>query len=179
MGGAHQVWVKKLGPQQREELFVHFARAVSLVRSPVEAAQLIQDLLTEAEVTMLSKRLAIAELLIAGDSYQDICQSLKVSYSTVARVSHWLQTSGDGYRMIVQRMEPARERDELERTRPIARSWRRRYPSYYWPQLLLEGIIASANKKQRERIKEVLSRTREKTRLHRQLERVFKEFGFS
>lgn len=178
MAGGHYRLLGKLTNKEREELFVQLARAVASMKSSTEAAQLMTDLFTEAELAMVAKRLAIADLLIEGASYQDIRNGLKVSYGTIARISGWLQNAGEGYRLAVKRLVGPRERDELERTRPIGHSWRRRYPSYYWPQLLLEELIANANKRQREQIKSTLKQVKEKTKLHRDLAVVFKKLGY-
>lgn len=178
MAGGHYRLLGKLSNKEREALFVQLARAVASMKSSTEAAQLMTDLFTEAELAMVAKRLAIADLLMGGVSYEDIRNELKASYGTIARISEWLQNAGEGYRIAVKRLAGPRERDELERTRPIGHSWRRRYPSYYWPQLLLEELIANANKRQREQIKNILKQVREKTKLHHDLTLVFKKFGY-
>lgn len=171
--GAQQVWLRKLSREDREELFVDLARAVSTIKSPTEAATLLKDLLTEAEIAMVAKRLAIAELLVGGVGYQEISNHLKVGYTTIARVSEWLNRSGEGFRLVLERMKPARERDAMVRL-AAAGATRGRATMYNWPQKLLEEFMVTATKKQRQRIKEILDATNEKTQMHRELERVLK-----
>jgi len=166
--GAQQVWLRKLSREDRAELFIDLARAVSSVGSPTEAASLLKDLLTEAEIGMIAKRLAIAEMLVGGANYQDITDHLKVGYNTIARVSLWLERSGEGFRLALERMKPARERDSTMRLK-AAGAIKGRATMYNWPQKLLEEIVLTANKKQRQRIKEILETSKEKTQLHKEL----------
>lgn len=175
--GAQHAWLRKLSRQEQEELFVDLARAVGSIKSPTEAATLLRDLLTEAEIAMVAKRLAIAELLIGGVPYRDICQDLKVGYTTVARISEWLNRSGEGFRLALERMKPAQERDAMVRLAEVGAT-RSRATMYNWPQKLIEEIMVTATKQQRQRIKEILDSTKEKTKLHRELDAVFKRFGY-
>lgn len=175
--GAQRKWLVKLSTEQRDELFIQLVRAIASVRSPVEAASLVKDLLTESEVGMLAKRLEIARLLMRGLTFEEITEGLKVSHATVARINHWLQNSGEGYRLAVERLRPAEERDRGERlVRAGAR--RQRATMYNWPQALLEELVANASKKQKQKIKELLTEVKVKTQLNQQLEDVFKSQGY-
>ncbi|MBI3260864.1 hypothetical protein HYZ64_00635 [Candidatus Berkelbacteria bacterium] len=173
--GAQQVWLRKLSREDREELFIDLARAVAAIESPTEAATLLKDLLTEAEIGMVAKRLSIAELLVGGVNYQEISNHLKVSYTTIARVSGWLNRSGEGFRLVIQRMKPARERDQVMRM-AVSGAKRGRATMYNWPEKLLEEFMITATKKQRGRIKEIIETSKEKTEMHRELERMLKRF---
>lgn len=174
--GAQQVWLRKLSHQEQEELFINLARAIASVSSPTEAAALIKDILTEAEIAMLAKRLAIAELLVGGVTYQEISGHLKVGYATIARVAEWLNRSGEGYRLALQRMKPAQERDQMMRLATTG-ARKGRATMYNWPEKLLEEFMVTATKKQRERIKEILNTSKEKTAMHRELKHILKRFN--
>jgi len=175
--GAQRRWLVKLTAEQREELLVQLARAIASLESPVEAASLLKDLLTESEVGMLSKRLEVARLLMLGLTFEDITNSLKVSHGTVARVNLWLNTSGDGFRLMSERLKPAEERDREERLRR-AGAIRTRPSIYHWPQQLLEELVANANRKQKDKIKELLAQTRTKSQLNWQLQELFRKHGY-
>ena len=131
----------KLSPQEQQMLLVSFCKALVELRTPEEAAQFLRDLLSKQEAEMLAKRIEIARLLIKGLTYGEIGKILRVSHGTVARVSQWLATSGEGYRLIVNRVKPEKSEqqeyiEELEK--PV--SWRnikRRHPLYFWPYLIL------------------------------------------
>lgn len=81
-----------------------FTRVLVDIRSEREMERYIFDLLTPTERIMLAKRLAIATLLIEGLPYREIAERLKVSTATVGRVNLWLQTSGDGYRLAIEKI---------------------------------------------------------------------------
>ena len=80
-----------------DSLILTLCFAISKTKKISKAANLLADLLTPAELRMISKRLAVASMLIKGHSYQEIKELLHVGYSTVARISTWLQDSGDGF----------------------------------------------------------------------------------
>ena len=63
-----------------------------------------EDLLSPTERLMLSKRLAIAFLLVKGYDHRTISEILKVSSTTVARVNFWLTHKGQGYRKAINRL---------------------------------------------------------------------------
>jgi TrpR-related protein YerC/YecD len=81
-----------------------FTRALVGIRSEREMERYIFDLLTPTEQIMLAKRLAIAALLIEGLPYREISERLKVSTATIGRVNVWLETAGDGYRLVMKRI---------------------------------------------------------------------------
>lgn len=69
-------------------------QVISDVRSPEDTGLLLSNLLSEAERTVVAKRLAIAVFLTEGQSYADIKRQLKVSSATVAKVQEMLDTPG-------------------------------------------------------------------------------------
>jgi len=163
----------KLSKEEQEKLIIGLCRALSLLRDPIEAAQFLKDILSAQEAEMLAKRLKVAELLVAGLTYVEISKDLKVSSATIAKVYEWLKLSGDGYRLVLERM-PKKERkteDSLdEKFDPF--SWRnvkRRFPLYFWPQLLLENIIKSAKEKDKKKFREILDKMDKKSALYKQI----------
>ncbi len=54
---------------------------------------------------MLPKRLCIAYLLLKGYDHRAIASYLKVSFTTTNRVSTALKTGGQGYRLILTRLQ--------------------------------------------------------------------------
>jgi len=156
----------KLSKKEQQELFINFSFALSSVKDPVEAANLIKDLLSEQEAIMLARRLQIADLLIQGLKYREIKKIMKVTDPTIARVQTWLRLYGEGYRTIVERTS------KKQKNISGAGGWRelkKRYPLYFWPQIVLKEIISSANAKQRKRLLAVLGQMKEKTQLSKEL----------
>lgn len=159
--------IKKMSRQAQEELFIDFAKALSSVRNSVEAANFIRDLLSEAEVVMLARRLQVARLLMNGYTYEDIEREMKVSNTTIAKVQTWLNLYGDGYRTIVERIK-----DKAVEKHEGPLSWskvKKKYPMYFWPELILKEIVKSANKREKEKLAKVVSSLKEKTKLSKEL----------
>src|SRR3989338_9195898 len=130
----------KLNKQQQEGLFVKLARAVALLRNPVEGAEIIKE--------------------------------LKVGLNTIVKIQTWLNLYGEGYRSVVAKMsKQAKDRQEPDPHRPFA-ELKRKYPLYFWPQLLLEELVKTANKREKERLRKIISQSKEKTQLSRQLSKL-------
>jgi uncharacterized protein YerC len=147
----------KLPKEELRKYFYQLCVAMSELKNPKEAADLLRDLLSYQEAEMIAKRLKIAESLLSNSTYQEIQKNLKVAPTTIARVQEWLKISGDGYQRAVSKIK-----NESIKTKNIHHSYddwfslKRRYPAYYWPQILLENIIETANSRQRNKIKGVL-----------------------
>lgn len=168
----------KLTNKEKQELFVQLCRVLTETNNINEAAELLRDLLTEQEVEMVSKRLKIADLLIEGFTYQRIKQFLKVSDPTIARVHEWLKVAGEGFRSAKEKLKKYKksntERIEDAYDPFSLRNLKRKYPMYYWPQIVLEEIIKNSNKKQKEKIKAVLNQMKDKTQLYKELNRLLR-----
>lgn len=156
-----------------EELVLDLVQAFVQTRSVSESALLLQDLLTKKEIQILSKRLRIAKLLLSNMTYEEIERELKVSHGTIAKIAVWLSEKGDGFRAIIQKLPQATNLSSFE-NRSEWDALKRRYSLYFWPELLLEEIVKSANNKQKERIRSVLDKLEEKSELHRKLEKLLK-----
>ncbi len=150
----------KLTATKRKELVVNLCRALSVLKSPEEVAQALTDLLTPKEVETIAKRLQIAEYLVNGDDYLSIRTKLKVGLSTIARVNTWLNLSGEGFKIMLSRKkESPKKNSEQELYDPY--SWtniKRRYSLYFWPALLLDEVIKSSDRRQKERIQKIFEK---------------------
>lgn len=161
--------ISKLSLREQQALLVGFCKVLVELKTPEEAAQFLKDLLSKQEAEMLAKRIEIARLLIKGLTYGEIQRLLRVSHGTVARVSQWLATSGEGYRLVVSRVKPEKtEQQEFaeELEKPV--SWRnikRRHAMYFWPDLILEEFVKGAKRRQKERMEKILSQFDKKTEL--------------
>lgn len=162
----------KLSKREQGELFIKLAKSVALLRNPQEVAEFLKDLLSEDEVLMLARRLQIAELLIDGLTYQEISSRLKVGAGTIARIQTWLELYGDGYRTVVKRV--GRQKDQEQKADPMEpfAQLKRKYPMYFWPELLLEEIIRSANRREKQRLAKTIEQLRDKTKLSKELDRL-------
>ena len=73
------------------------------VKNEVEMEVLLKSLLTESELSAVSKRLAIAVFLDKGQSYDRIKDILKVSSATIASVSESMNEVG--FQKAIQRVK--------------------------------------------------------------------------
>jgi len=153
--------------------------AISKLNNPVEAACFLKDLLSAQEAEMLARRLKIAELLIAGLKYSEISRLLKVSPNTIARIHEWLKLSGDGYRLVIDRIgehkkETAKGSFEENFNQFSWRNVKRRYPMYFWPQLLLENIVKAAKENDKRKLCAILNKMDKKSELYNRLNKLLK-----
>ncbi|MFZ2153720.1 MAG: YerC/YecD family TrpR-related protein [Candidatus Moraniibacteriota bacterium] len=169
----------KVDKKDLGKMFYKLCLAVSKIKKPEEIASFLSDLLTDNEVKMISKRLKIAEMILAEFSYQEIKEELRVGDGTIARVQEWLSISGEGYRQAVEITKGksiVKEDDYLESN---FSSIKKKYPMYYWPEIVLENIIKNSNKKQRDEIRRVveqMEKLKEKTDLYKKLKKMTKYF---
>ncbi len=158
---------KLLSKQEQANLFVKLAKALTALRSAEEVAHFLKDLLSESEVLMLARRLQVAERLIDGRTYQQIRSEIKVSFGTIARVQIWLEIYGEGYRTVAKRIAKHEDpKDDL--SKPFAKV-KRKYPMYFWPELLLKEIIKTANEREKQRLAKVVGQLQNKTQLSKEL----------
>ena len=156
-----------MNKQEQLGLFSKLAQSLSLLNNPEEAANLLRDLLSESEVFMLARRLQIAELLLDGQTYEQIRESMKVGQSTIAKVQTWLSLYGEGYRTIAKRI--AKKKENSDNTPKEISQIKKKYPAYFWPELLLEEMIKNSNKREKDRLKSILGQMKEKTVLSKQI----------
>ena len=166
--------IEKLSKNEQEDLVFDLVNALVETNSLSDVALFLQDLLTRNEMRILSKRLRIAKLLLSGKTYSEIEQQLHVSHSTVGKIAAWLAERGDGFRKIIEKLPKKKDTKSWHEYSDWDRL-KRRYPLYFWPELLLEEIVKSANKKERMRIQSVLQTLDEKSELHKRIESILRQ----
>lgn len=165
--------IDKLSKEDQESLVFDLIHAFTQTHSVGEAALFLQDLLTKAEMKILGKRLRIAKLLLENMTYDEIAEDLHTSHATVAKIGAWLAERGDGFRKIVDKL-PKQKQTKNWAERSNWDKFKRRYSLYFWPELLLEQVVRSANEKQKEKIRKVMERLEEKSELHRKIEKLLR-----
>src|SRR3989344_6903264 len=97
-----------------------------------EAVKLfLRDLLTSSERIMLGRRIIIARMLIAGISYDEIGERLRVGRATIGRVRRWLTDQFPGFEDAIKAMEKEFERRAVRRAtrEPFSYAWlKKKYP---------------------------------------------------
>lgn len=168
----------KLSKPERESIVLELIEAFVNCKTIEEAAMFTQDLLTESELSFISRRLRIAKLLLQNRTYNEIQDSLHVSQTTIAKIAFWLNHRGEGFRSIIKKLPSklVKSSDPLMQS-PWA-SLKRQYPAYFLPEIIIEQIVKMANKKQRERLSKIVfevdSSMKAKSQLHRELEKLLR-----
>lgn len=108
-----QVSRRPLDSITQKRIYEIFVEVISDVRIPSEVHALLHDFFTPTERVMLPKRLCIAFLLIKGYDHRAIASYLKVSFTTINRVSTALKTDGQGYTLILNRLRKREQLDEV------------------------------------------------------------------
>jgi TrpR-related protein YerC/YecD len=171
----------KLSKKEVGEYFYQLCLAISEIKNPEEAAELLRDLLSYQEAEMIAKRLKIAELISKNLTYEEIMDELKVGASTISRVREWMKVSGEGYRKATKRIRG--KKTEVDIKNYDYESWgkmKKRFPVYYWPQILVEGLVREANVHQKKRIENVIKqmdKAKEKSELFYHLKRLMRKSG--
>ena len=166
--------IDKLSKQMQGELLFDLISAFSSVKSVEDSALFIQDLLTESEVKMLSKRLRIAKLLLKGEKYEDVMEETRAARATIAKVAAWLGERGDGFKNVVKKLpEPEKIKEWQEKA-----DWEKlmtRYPRYFWPLLLEEGSKKGRIKRREKLIENTAKGLDEKERIRRRIQKIADE----
>jgi|SRR3989344_97547 len=165
----------KLSKEAVQEIIVDLCEAIASTRNSQEAARLLTDLLGKQELEMIAKRLRVAELLLEDYKYEDIAQELKTSPSTIARVQTWLQNSGEGYRMAIDRTKSHRKQRKKNEGSFQLRGIKKKYPLYFWPQILLENWIKNSTQKEKQEMRNILQKVDKKIETYKELESLLKQ----
>lgn len=158
----------QISDKEKVDLLQGFCEAISVLNNPEEIMDFITDLLTKQETIMIARRIKIAKMLINGNNYQEIRNSLKVGLGTVSKINQWLLESGQGFRIIAQRTKKEKtEKTKLELSE--FQKLKKRYPVMFWPQLLMEEIIKTMNVKQKDRVRRSLKNLDRKSQIYKQI----------
>ena len=104
-----QVSKRKLAKDIDEQIATLLLQAIAKLHKESDISSFLDELLTPTEKIMLSKRLAIAVLLKKGYNYTMIGSALKVTSTTIARVSYWINHKGTAmHKMVISLLNDAR-----------------------------------------------------------------------
>jgi TrpR-related protein YerC/YecD len=78
--------------------------AILCLKTPNEVWRFLRDLLTEAELIEAGRRWKAARMLETKNLYTEIEKETKLSSTTVARVSKWLNNGKNGYKLVLKRI---------------------------------------------------------------------------
>lgn len=90
---------RNLKDNQIDDLF----KAILSLKNLDECYRFFEDLLTVSELKSFAQRLAVAELLNEGKTYEEIISKTGASTATISRVKKFLEYGSDGYRLVIKR----------------------------------------------------------------------------
>ncbi len=161
----------------QKELLSDFARALLSLKTEEDAVKFLVDLLTKEEVIKLAKRIKIAQLILEGKEYRVIEQALRVSHGTIAKVAYWLREGGDGFKMVLKNIKKSdgklTKSEMFDSALSEWKRFKRRYPSMFWPSLLIEGILDSAGKEDKDKIFQSLQKLDKKSKIYKEVSAMF------
>jgi len=128
---------------ERYRMLDDFFSMVAQINSKKAAASFFKDLLTPSESLMLTRRIEIAKLLLAGWDYRNIEKRLKVGSNTINNVNRWLYSGFGGY---LSELKKAKTLKEYKSTMPTT-EWemiKKKYPAHF----LIANLVEKITKKQ-------------------------------
>lgn len=97
-----QVSKKHINSQLEKQVSNMWYQLIVDIKTPDEAEKIMGGLLSETEITAITKRLAVGYWLVKNRSYENIRDNLKVSSATIAAVH--AETKKPGWKMALQKV---------------------------------------------------------------------------
>ena len=85
--------------EKYNELF----KAILKLKDVGECQKFFEDVCTINELEAISQRLEVAELLVAGKSYQEVSQITGASTATISRVNKCLNYGAGGFKLVIEK----------------------------------------------------------------------------
>ena len=79
-------------------------KAILSLETEEECSAFFEDICTIKEIQDLSQRLAVAEMLNAGEKYQKIEEETGASTATISRINKCLNYGSGGYRSVLEKL---------------------------------------------------------------------------
>lgn len=92
---------EKLRDPNVDQLF----EAILSLRTVDECYRFFEDLATVGEIRALAQRFAVARMLYAGKTYDEIVAATGASTATISRVKKCLYYGADGYTTVLERLQ--------------------------------------------------------------------------
>jgi len=159
--------LERLSREEKLELMFDLVNSFTIVKKPLETALFLQDLLTANEIKNLAKRLRIAKLLLSGMTQREVAEEADVSLATVNKVGLWLERGGKGFKSVIQKLPRKWAFPDRLPPGPI---------EYHLPQAIFKLAQYAVASGQEKRIKEFMSKVKEKEILDRSIRKEVDEF---
>ena len=114
-----QVSKRLLAKQMEEKVYETFWETISKLNKKKETDLFFSDLFTKAERVNFVKRLSISILLYKSYDWRQICDLLKVSPNTVAKI--YSKLKGQGFKLFFEKVE--REKNWTQFWKDLAKTY--------------------------------------------------------
>jgi len=144
-------YLNNLPEKARSRLIADFYDMMSCIKNREEHQLFFRDLLTPDEMAMLIRRMNVAILLMKGLTFEEIKENLKVSTDKIISVHRSLEKHGEGYKIIMQRLEKIKKAKNKTKKIPTSEleMIRDKYPGYFLFTNLFEKIRELTRKDER------------------------------
>lgn len=121
----------ELSESEKKKYLGEFYSVVASLETMDDVKIFFKDLLTLSEVTMISRRIQVAKMLLDGQTHDDIKKALRVGFTTISNVERWLNNGFGGYKKI---LEEYRKKMDTVSNRKVKRKFResmlKKYPHH-------------------------------------------------
>ncbi len=139
----------KVDPQNLGFFINNFWSLITLLENKDQVKSFLKDVLTHTEMKMFAKRIQIAKMLLEGYSYRDIRNYVKVTDTTIGKISNILSVDGEGLKTAIGHLQKIEKEIDKERMRATP-NLKKKYPMYFLPEILIEKA-SELSKKQKKK----------------------------
>ena len=130
-----KVTLNNIDNKERYELLDELYDMISVLENREEVKNFFRDLLTPSESLMLARRIAVAKMLLAGATYEEIRNKLKVGHDNIKSVYRWLYDGFGGYDSALKKVAKKKAKEKniggSAYTGSPLDNLRRKYPAHF------------------------------------------------
>lgn len=122
-----------LSTKERETYLNEFFDAVAALKTGKDVDNFFRDLFTLSEIVMISRRLQVAKMLLAGNTNEEIIEKLKVGRTTITLVDKWLCSGFGGYRQAIKTAKRKNQPIDYKDDFGISfNALKNKFPAHFW-----------------------------------------------
>ena len=96
--------MKKMTFKQNKDTDKLFEAVMSL-QTTEECYDFFEDLCTMKELAEMTQRLKVADMLLKGNTYEQIVDKVEISTATISRINRCIQYGNGGYKTAIERLD--------------------------------------------------------------------------
>ena len=134
---------RQLPEKEFYKLLDEFYSLITLLESKEEVKNFFKELLSTSEAVMLARRIKIAQMLLAGLSYEEIREKLKTGFTTISSVQRWIDSGWGGYFKALENVGKklmVREAEQAKKDNDPLGNLKRNYPAHFLISHTIEDL---------------------------------------